>query len=84
MNKVNLPGMCGELASDPVATMISVGPWSRRILHDGVLRFLLLKIFCVLFPKQKCEEVANKALTMDTAEEITEYAKSVLAEKGLL
>jgi len=28
--------------------------------------------------------VANKALAMDTAEEITEYAKSVLAEKGLL
>ena len=34
--------------------------------------------------KAECEEVANKALTMDTAEEITGYAKSVLIEKGLL
>ena len=34
--------------------------------------------------KTQCEEVANKALTMDTAEEITAYAKSVLIEKGLL
>ncbi len=34
--------------------------------------------------KVECEEVANKVLTMDTAEEITDYAKSVLAEKDLL
>ena len=31
----------------------------------------------------ECEAFAQKALTMDTAEEITAYAKSLLAEKGL-
>ena len=76
-------GMCGELASDPVATMILLGlgldefsmTASSIPLIKNILRFV---------SKAECEEVANKALTMDTAEEITEYAKSVLAEKGLL
>ena len=76
-------GMCGELASDPVATMILLGlgldefsmtassiPLIKNILRSG--------------SQAECEEVANKALTMDTAEEITGYAKSVLIEKGLL
>ena len=76
-------GMCGELASDPVATMILLGlgldefsmTASSIPLIKNILRFV---------SKAECEEVANKVLTMDTAEEITEYAKSVLAEKGLL
>ena len=32
---------------------------------------------------EKMQEFVKKALTMDTAEEITAYAKSLLAEKGL-
>ncbi|MFC2409233.1 MAG: hypothetical protein ACFNM8_09980 [Prevotella histicola] len=44
----------------------------------------LIKNILRYVSKAECEEVANKALNMDTAEEITEYAKSVLAEKGLL
>ena len=76
-------GMCGELASDPVATMILLGlgldefsmTASSIPLIKNILRFV---------SKTECEEVANKALTMDTAEEITAYAKSVLIEKGLL
>ena len=76
-------GMCGELASDPVATMILLGlgldEFSMTASSIPLIKNILRSV-----SKVECEEVANKALTMDTAEEITEYAKSVLAEKGLL
>lgn len=76
-------GMCGELASDPMATMILLGlgldEFSMTASSIPLIKNILRSV-----SKAECEEVANKALTMDTAEEITEYAKSVLAEKGLL
>ena len=76
-------GMCGELASDPVATMILLGlgldEFSMTASSIPLIKNILRSV-----SKTECEEVANKVLTMDTAEEITEYAKSVLAEKGLL
>ena len=76
-------GMCGELASDPVATMILLGlgldEFSMTASSIPLIKNILRSV-----SKAECEEVANKALTMDTAEEITEYAKFVLAEKGLL
>ena len=76
-------GMCGELASDPVATMILLGlgldEFSMTASSIPLIKNILRSV-----SKAECEEVANKALTMDTAEEITAYAKSVLAEKGLL
>ena len=76
-------GMCGELASDPVATMILLGlgldEFSMTASSIPLIKNILRSV-----SKVECEEVANKALTMDTAEEITTYAKSVLIEKGLL
>ena len=76
-------GMCGELASDPVATMILLGlgldEFSMTASSIPLIKNILRSV-----SKAECEEVANKVLTMDTAEEITEYAKSVLIEKGLL
>ncbi|WP_314726421.1 phosphoenolpyruvate--protein phosphotransferase [uncultured Veillonella sp.] len=76
-------GMCGELASDPVATMILLGlgldEFSMTASSIPLIKNILRSV-----SKAECEEVANKALTMDTAVEITEYAKSVLVEKGLL
>ena len=76
-------GMCGELASDPVATMILLGlgldEFSMTASSIPLIKNILRSV-----SKVECEEVANKALTMDTAEEITAYAKSVLIEKGLL
>ena len=76
-------GMCGELASDPVATMILLGlgldEFSMTASSIPLIKNILRSV-----SKTECEEVANKALTMDTAEEITGYAKSVLIEKGLL
>ena len=76
-------GMCGELASDPVATMILLGlgldEFSMTASSIPLIKNILRSV-----SKAECEEIANKALTMDTAEEITGYAKSVLIEKGLL
>lgn len=76
-------GMCGELASDPVATMILLGlgldEFSMTASSIPLIKNILRSV-----SKAECEEVANKALTMDTAEEITGYVKSVLIEKGLL
>ena len=76
-------GMCGELASDPVATMILLGlgldEFSMTASSIPLIKNILRSV-----SKAECEEVAIKALTMDTAEEITAYAKSVLIEKGLL
>lgn len=76
-------GMCGELASDPVATMILLGlgldEFSMTASSIPLIKNILRSV-----SKAECEEVANKVLTMDTAEEITTYAKSVLIEKGLL
>lgn len=76
-------GMCGELASDPVATMILLGlgldEFSMTASSIPLIKNILRSV-----SKAECEEVANKALTMDTAEEITGYAKSILIEKGLL
>ena len=76
-------GMCGELASDPVATMILLGLGLDEFSMTASSIPLIKKILRSV-SKAECEEVANKALTMDTAEEITAYAKSVLIEKGLL
>ena len=76
-------GMCGELASDPVATMILLGLGLDEFSMTASSIPLIKKILRSV-SKVECEEVANKVLTMDTAEEITDYAKSVLAEKDLL
>ena len=76
-------GMCGELAGDPVATMILLGLGLDEFSMTASSIPLIKKILRSV-SKAECEEVANKALSMDTAEEITDYAKSVLAEKNLL
>ena len=75
-------GMCGELAGDPVATMILLGlgldEFSMTASSIPLIKSILRSV-----TKAECEELAQKALSMDTAEEITAYAKSLLAEKGL-
>ena len=75
-------GMCGELAGDPVATMILLGlgldEFSMTASYIPLIKNILRSV-----TKAECEAFAQKALTMDTAEEITAYAKSLLAEKGL-
>lgn len=76
-------GMCGELAGDPMATMILLGlgldEFSMTASSIPLIKNILRSV-----SKEECEAVAAHALTLDTAEEITAYAKSVLEEKGLV
>ena len=76
-------GMCGELAGDPVATMVLLGlgldEFSMTASSIPLIKNILRSV-----TKAECEELVQKALSMDTAEEITTYAKSILDKKGLV
>lgn len=77
-----ITGMCGEMAGDPVATMILLGlgldEFSMSASAIPVVKNIIRNVTVA-----ECEAVAEKAMTMSTSAEIVAYAKSVLAEKGL-
>ena len=77
-----LTGMCGEMAGDPVATMILIGlgldEFSMSASAIPVIKNIIRSVTVA-----ECEAVVQKVLTMSTASEITTYAQGVLAEKGL-
>lgn len=77
-----ITGMCGEMAGDPVATMILLGlgldEFSMSASAIPVVKNIVRSVTV-----EECKAVAEKALTMSTASEIVAYAKSILAEKGL-
>lgn len=75
-------GMCGEMGGDPMATMILLGLGLDEFSMTAS-SIPLIKNIVRSVSKAECEGIAAKALEMDTAEEITAYAKSLLAEKGL-
>lgn len=75
-------GMCGEMGGDPMATMILLGLGLDEFSMTAS-SIPLIKNIVRSVSKAECEGIATKALEMDTAEEITAYAKSLLAEKGL-
>lgn len=75
-------GMCGEMGGDPMATMILIGLGLDEFSVTAS-SIPLIKNIVRSVSKAECEGIAAKALEMDTAEEITAYAKSLLAEKGL-
>lgn len=78
----HITGMCGEMAGDPLATMILIGlgldEFSMSASAIPVIKEIVRSVTVT-----ECEEVAAKALSMSTAHEISEYAKSVLTEKGI-
>ena len=75
-------GMCGEMGGDPMATMILLGLGLDEFSMTAS-SIPLIKNIVRSVSKAECEGIAAKALEMDTAEEITAYAKSLLVEKGL-
>ena len=75
-------GMCGEMGGGPMATMILIALGLDEFSMTAS-SIPLIKNIVRSVSKAECEGIAAKALEMDTAEEITAYAKSLLAEKGL-
>ena len=75
-------GMCGEMGGDPMATMILLGLGLDEFSMTAS-SIPLIKNIVRSVSKAECEGIAAKALEMETAKEITAYAKSLLAEKGL-
>lgn len=73
-------GMCGEMAGDPLATMILLGlgldefsmssfgiPEVKRIIRSVSL--------------SECEEIAGQALDMRSAREVDSYARSIMEKR---
>lgn len=81
-NVKHITGMCGEMAGDPLATMILIGlgldEFSMSASSIPLIKEIVRNVTVA-----ECEEVANNALTMSTAKEISDYARSVLEAKGI-
>ena len=78
----HITGMCGEMAGDPLATMILIGlgldEFSMSASSIPVIKEIVRAVTV-----DECKALAEKVLQMSTAKEISEYARVVLEEKGI-
>lgn len=70
-------GMCGEMAGDPYAVPVLLGLGLDEFSMSATSILPARKIVNSL-SKKEMEELATKALTLDTAEEVTELVKAAL------
>ena len=70
-------GMCGEMAGEPDAAAILLGLGLDEFSMSATSILKARKVINSL-SKKEMEEVAAKCLTLDTAEEVHEYVKSVI------
>ncbi len=73
-------GMCGEMASDPYATMILIGLGIDELSVSPV-SLLLIKEIIRRVDYTECENLAERALSYSTSLEIDHYLKSILKKK---
>lgn len=78
-----ITGMCGEMASDPLATMLLIGLGLDEFSMSAA-SIPLVKHIVRSVTRQECEEIALKALNMDTAAEIKSLLELTLEEKGIV
>lgn len=75
-------GMCGEMAGDPLLTMILIGlgldEFSMSAPSIPMIKHIIRSVTV-----EECKRVVDQVFMLDTAEEIQAYAQSVLTEKGL-
>lgn len=75
-------GMCGEMAGDPLLTMILIGmgldEFSMSAPSIPTVKHIIRSVTL-----QECKSVLDTVMTMETAEEIHAYAQGIMAEKGL-
>lgn len=79
-NKIT--GMCGEMAGDPVTTMILLGlgldEFSMNAASIPMVKHIIRSVTL-----QECQKIASLALFMDTAELVLNLAKTELEKRGL-
>lgn len=75
-------GMCGEMAGDPLLTMILLGmgldEFSMSAPSIPIVKHIIRSVTL-----QECKSVLDAVMAMETAEEIHDYAQGIMAEKGL-
>ena len=77
-----LTGMCGEMAGDPMATMILLGlgldEFSMSATAIPMIKAVLRSVTV-----DECRHMAAKALTLGSAKEIAAYVTRIMMEKGI-
>ena len=75
-------GMCGEMAGDPMATMILLGlgldEFSMSATATPMIKAVLQSVTV-----DECRHMAAKALTLGSAKEIAAYVTHIMTEKGI-
>jgi phosphotransferase system enzyme I (PtsI) len=73
-------GMCGEMAGDPLATVLLLG---LGIDELSVVPTVLPEIKKIIrsVRYREARRVANKVLTLSSADEVRKYLRSVMKEK---
>jgi phosphotransferase system enzyme I (PtsI) len=73
-------GMCGEMAGDPLMTMVLIGLGLDEFSVSPVSH-LLIKEIVRHVEFSECESMAKKALDFDTSEEVGNYLKNIYNKK---
>lgn len=73
-------GMCGEMASDPIATMVLVGMGLDELSVSPV-SLLVIKEIIRRVEFAECENLAERVLGYATADEVEKYLTSVFKSK---
>lgn len=75
--------VCGEMASDPLATVLLIG-MGVRTLSMSAARILRVKSVIRGITIEKAEEIVGHALTLDTAQKVRDYVAGELQSADLL
>ena len=73
-------GMCGEMASDPLMTMVLIGLGLDEFSVSPVSH-LLIKAIIRHVEYAECENLAQKALALSTSDDVAKYLKDVYNKK---
>ena len=73
-------GMCGEMASDPLMTMVLIG-FGLDEFSISPVSHLLIKAIIRHVEFSECENLAEKALALATSEDVGGYLKDVYNKK---
>jgi phosphoenolpyruvate-protein phosphotransferase (PTS system enzyme I) len=73
-------GMCGEMASDPIATMALIGLGLDEF-SVSLVSLLMIKDIIRRVDYTECENLAQKALSFKTGKEVEEYLSGVYSKK---